>query len=138
MDDTKKENPAHGLTLLQQNFVLNIMAGMSQRQAYLKAGGKAKNENSQDTISHRMFNLAKVRAYYDHLKAKSEQDAVMTKTRALEWLSNIVLSPEEKKRDQLEAMKQLSKMNGWDAPIKNENINFEAEKIPKTLDDFYN
>jgi len=79
---------ASKLTTLQRKFVLNLIAtSMSQREAYIAAGGKAKTQDSQDSAACTMFSNVKVRAYYDSLLESAQTSAVMTKEQALTRLS---------------------------------------------------
>ena len=75
------------LTSLQRKFVINLVSGMTQRQAYLDAGGKAKSTSAQDAAASTMLSNVKVRAFYDSLMEESKTGAVMTKAQAMELLS---------------------------------------------------
>lgn len=75
------------LTKLQRSTVLNLVSGMTQRQAYKKAGGTAKKDTAIDSVVSRMLSDAKVRAYYDALMGKSESKAVATREQVLLMLS---------------------------------------------------
>lgn len=111
---------ASKLTTLNRKFVVNLVgSNMSQREAYLAAGGKAKSEASQDTNASRMLSDAKVKAFYDSLMSTAASSAVLTREEALEILSNNAKQAEEH-RDQHAAIKQLSDMQGWNAPKKSE------------------
>ncbi len=79
---------ASKLTPLQRKFVLELIKpGTSQRQAYLTAGGKAKNESAQDSSATTMFSNVKVKAFYNSLLSCIASDSIMTKQEALERLS---------------------------------------------------
>lgn len=71
------------LTPLQRKTVLNVLSGMKQIDAYKSAGGKAKNDEAASAIVSRMLSNAKVRAFYDALKARAATEAVMTREEAL-------------------------------------------------------
>lgn len=86
--DQSQSELAEKLTRLQRRFVLFLVGSdMSQRQAYLAAGGQAKAEKTQDVNASRMLADAKVKAFYDSLLNQAQTDAVMTKAEALERLS---------------------------------------------------
>lgn len=85
--DDKIVELASKLTSLQRKFAINVVAGMSQRKAYIKAGGTAKTEKAQDSISSRMLADARVNAFYQALMEKAQNNAIMTKQEALESLS---------------------------------------------------
>ncbi len=83
-----QEDLAEKLTRLQRRFVLFLVgSNMSQRQAYLAAGGKAKTESTQDASASEILSNPKVRAFYDSLMAEAQTDSVMSKAEALERLS---------------------------------------------------
>ena len=76
------------LTSLQRKYVINIVSSsMSQREAYVAAGGKSKTPDGQDAAASRMLADVKVRPFYDSLLNAAATTAVMTKEQALERLS---------------------------------------------------
>lgn len=75
------------LTQLQQRVATNVLAGMSQRQAYYEAGGTAKSDESADATCSIMLSDAKVKEFMDCMKAQAVTNAVMTRQEALERLS---------------------------------------------------
>jgi len=128
MDDVKrldkriKELGKH-LTKFQRNVVLNVVNGMSQRQAYLVAGGKAKNENSQDVCVSVLLSHAKVDNYYQALMEKAQLGSILTKAEALNILSEQARSESSDPavvRNSQGAIKQVSSMLAWDAPKRSE------------------
>jgi phage terminase small subunit len=86
---TKKELRvlSESLTNLQLLFVNGLIKGLTQRQAYLDAGGTAKKTESQDSSAATMFSVVKVRAYYDALMEIATFTAVMTREEALQRLT---------------------------------------------------
>ena len=86
--DKKGKELAEKLTNMQRRFVHELIKPKtSNRQAYLKAGGKSKTESAQDAAAHTMFSNVKVKAYYNYLMEQSAKDSVMTRTEALERLT---------------------------------------------------
>lgn len=77
------------LTNLQQRVATNVLAGMTQRQAYFEAGGTAEDEKAADAIASRMLTDAKVVAFMDSMKEEAVSNAVMSRQEALEKLSNL-------------------------------------------------
>lgn len=75
------------LTQLQQRVATNVLAGMSQRQAYIMAGGSAEDEGSIDTVASRMLSDIKVSAFMDAMKEEAVSDAIMSRKEAMEKLS---------------------------------------------------
>lgn len=101
---------------MQRKFVINLVcSNMSQREAYIAAGGKAKTENSQDSSANTMLSNVKVKDFYEALLNESASDAVLTREEALLILTKNANEAEEC-RDQHAAIKQLSDMEGWNAP----------------------
>jgi phage terminase small subunit len=120
------------LTNLQRKFVIHLVKpGTSQRKAYLMAGGKAKTENSQDSTSAEIMSNPKVRSFYDSLIQSSASSAILTREQALLILTRNASQAEEH-RDQHQAIKQLSSMEGWDAPKKTELTGKDGGPIPIT------
>lgn len=77
------------LTQLQQRVAINVLAGMSQRQAYYDAGGKAKADETADVNASRMLGDAKVKSFMDSMKMQAVSDAIMTREEAMKELSAI-------------------------------------------------
>jgi len=77
------------LTQLQQRVAVNVLSGMTQRQAYYEAGGTAENEKAADAIASRMLSDARVIAFMDAMKLEAVSNAVMSRQEALEKLSNL-------------------------------------------------
>lgn len=78
---------ASRLNQMQIDTVLGVVAGKTQRQAYIDAGGKGSTEKSIDAAASKLLSLDKVRAFYDSLVSNAATDAVMTRSEALERLS---------------------------------------------------
>ena len=77
------------LTPLQRKFIIELIKpNTSQRQAYLKAGGKAKTEKSQDVSATQILGNVKVRAFYDAMMETKTVNSIMERDEALEILSN--------------------------------------------------
>jgi phage terminase small subunit len=83
----EQEALSNQLTNLQRRTVLGVVAGLSQRQAYYEAGGKAKNDDIADASASELLSNPKVRAFWDSLNAQAISNAVMSRTEALERLS---------------------------------------------------
>ena len=84
----EQDELASKLTTLQYKCVINLVgSNMSQRQAYLAAGGKGKTEESQDNTASVIFRKVEVREFYDSLMASAQSEAVMTKEQALSRLT---------------------------------------------------
>ena len=75
------------LTRLQQRVAINVIAGMSQRQAYMNAGGKAESDTSADTSASEIMNNPKVVAFVDAMKEEALSAAIMTRREAMERLT---------------------------------------------------
>lgn len=77
------------LTQLQQRVATNVLAGMSQREAYYAAGGGATNHVSADSTVHELLSNPQVVLFMDAMKAEAVSNAVMSRQEALEKLSNL-------------------------------------------------
>lgn len=79
---------ASKLTGLQRKFVIELIKPKtSQRQAYIRAGGQAKSEQSQDSSATTMFSNGKVKAFYNSLLQMEVKQSIMSREEALERLS---------------------------------------------------
>uniref|UniRef100_UPI0036D79048 terminase small subunit n=1 Tax=Photorhabdus sp. RM322S TaxID=3342825 RepID=UPI0036D79048 len=175
------------LTKLQQKFALGILKGLNQTDAYRKAGGKAKtNESARASASEILTNL-NVKTFLDAMNAEAISDAVMSRQEALERLSamgrvsihdiaefrNCLIGEDEdgkpvfqaswqfkdsalqdpaalsaiselttgkdgiklKLHDPKAAIKQLSELQGWEAPKKTELTGKDGGPIQIDLTD---
>lgn len=77
------------LTQLQQRVCINVLAGMSQRQAYRLAGGSAKTDESADATVSEILSNPNVKAFMDSMKRQAVSDAIMTREEAMAKLSLI-------------------------------------------------
>ncbi|SCZ72157.1 MULTISPECIES: terminase small subunit [Photorhabdus] len=75
------------LTKLQQKFTLGILKGLNQTDAYRKAGGKAKTEDTARSCASEILTNPNVKAFLDAMNAEAISDAVMSRQEALERLS---------------------------------------------------
>lgn len=172
------------LTALQQRVATNVLAGMSQRAAYMHSGGKAESDTSADTSASEIMNNPKVKAFVDAMKEAAVSEAIMTRKEALEKLSVLArtdlkdlvdfgeydigvdeltghpviqaswkIKPQAlqdprkmaaiseltagkegikiKTHSPLEAIKQLSKMQGWDAAQKMDHTSSDGSMSPQ-------
>lgn len=79
---------ASKLTPLQRKFIIELIKpNTSQRQAYIKAGGKAKGDKAQDASASRMLTDVKVKAFYEAMLETKTIDSIMERDEALEILS---------------------------------------------------
>ena len=79
------------LTPKREKYVQNLVSGMSQREAYKNAYNASKMKN--ETIDNNAYNLFKnseVRARYEELIKKTEDEAVMSAIERKRWLTKVV------------------------------------------------
>lgn len=74
---------------LQQKVAINVIAGMSNIDAYYAAGGKAKTKRAAESSVSGILRDRKVRVYIDSMKQEAVNSAVMSRTEMLERLSNL-------------------------------------------------
>ena len=115
------------LTPKQEKFIQNIISGMSQREAY-KNSYNAKNM-ADDTIDNKackLFNSDKIRARYQELMKRLENNAIMTAEERMIWLTKVINCDVKVKQeydneikeydpymsDRLKALDMLNKMDG--------------------------
>jgi phage terminase small subunit len=78
------------LTQLQQRVATNVLAGMSQRAAYIQAGGKANTtENNTDVCAHEILRNPNVKSFMDSMKMQAVSDAIMTREEAMRILTTL-------------------------------------------------
>jgi len=77
------------LTSLQQRIATNVLAGMTQRQAYYAAEGSAKSDTAADTSASEIMNNPKVKAFMDSMKLQAISDAIMTREEAMKILTRL-------------------------------------------------
>lgn len=65
------------MTELQQGTVTNFLRGMSQRQAYITAGGKAGTASGADQSASEILNHPKVRRYRQLVQAETHDETIM-------------------------------------------------------------
>ncbi|HDA2601350.1 TPA: terminase small subunit [Staphylococcus aureus] len=82
------------LTPKQENFVLGLIEGKSQRKAYIDAGYSTKNK-SDNYIDSRAFELSRNSAIldrYEELRQEAAEQSKWTRQKAFEeyeWLKNV-------------------------------------------------
>jgi phage terminase small subunit len=127
LTDEQKELAA-GLTTLQLGTALNyVRGGMSQREAYLAAGGKAKTTRAQDASASEILNNLDVQEFLASIKESAAVSTILRRTEALNILSDIARVDETKYR--IQSIKQLGDMEGWNAPAKHEHTGKDGEAI---------
>lgn len=67
------------LTPLQKRVATNVLAGMTQRQAYYAAEGSAKSDTAADTSASEIMNNPKVKAFIDSMQKQAVSDAIMSR-----------------------------------------------------------
>lgn len=78
------------LTPLQQAIALEmLMPGMTQKQAYINAGGKAEGDNNIGACASELLNNPNVIEFLDLMRVEVVSNAVMSRQEALEKLSNL-------------------------------------------------
>lgn len=77
------------LTQLQQRMATNVLAGMSQRAAYVQAGGKGATETAIDSSASEIFRNLQVKAFMDSMKTQAVSDAIMSREEAMKILTTL-------------------------------------------------
>lgn len=82
-----QEKLASKLNQIQIDTVLGVIAGKSQRQAYIDAGGKGSTPEAIDASASKLLSLDKVQLFKAALLESVVSDAIMTRQQALERLT---------------------------------------------------
>lgn len=101
------------LTAKQEQFVQNIIQGMSQADAYRSAYNASKMTDK--TVHEKASLLAgqdKVRARIKELREQLASEAIMSAQKRLEWLTGVIKSNDESTGDKLKAVDIMNKMQG--------------------------
>lgn len=120
------------LTAKQEQFVQNIIQGMSQADAYRSAYScKNMTDNSIYVNASKLVADAKVAQRIKELREQLAKPSIMSAQERLEWLTELIKSDEESTGDKLRAADIMNKMQGEyvqkvEAELKNAvNINIE-------------
>lgn len=101
------------LTAKQEQFVQNIIQGMSQADAYRSAYDT--KSMSDKTIHEKASLLAsqdKVRARLTELRDKLANEKIMSAQKRMEWLTDLIKNDDASNTDKLKALDILNKMDG--------------------------
>ena len=101
------------LTPKQEQFVQNILQGMSQADAY-RAAYSCKNmsDNSVYVNASKLAGDTKVALRLKELRDKLAKPSIMSAQERLEWLTQLIQSDEESTSDKLRAADIMNKMQG--------------------------
>jgi phage terminase small subunit len=88
----KKQNDNNTLTAKQQKFCEEYLIDLNATQAYLRAGYKAKDENTAYAAASRLLRNVKVKAVIDKLMAAREERTETKQDDVLKELSTIAFS----------------------------------------------
>ena len=101
------------LTAKQEKFVLNIIDGMSQADAYRSAySAKKMSDKTIHEAASRLMNDSKIAARLQELRQELANAKIMTAQERLEWLTALIKSQEETTADKLKASDQMNRMQG--------------------------
>ena len=120
------------LTAKQEQFVHNLVKGMTQIEAYKDAySAKNMSDNAISREASLLLKNPKIAQRFKELGSKTESKTIMSAQERLEWLTNLVMNDEETTNDKLRAIDIMNKMQGEyvqkvEAEVKNEiTINVE-------------
>lgn len=108
------------LTKLQKALCNGVLSGLTQRQAYKQAGGKARTETAMDTSASEIMKRLEVKAFMGSMYAPQLSEAIMTRDEAMQILSGITRAPMAGSRVRIHAVQQLGRMQGWEAAQKHD------------------
>jgi phage terminase small subunit len=101
------------LTAKQEQFVQNIIQGMSQADAYRSAypNQRMSDKTVWETASKLMTN-PKVITRLTELRNELAKPSIMTAQERLEWLTKVIQDEDEAMSDRLKASDQMNRMQG--------------------------
>lgn len=101
------------LTANQEQFVQNIIQGMSQADAYRSAypNQRMSDKTIWETASKLMAN-PKVITRLTELRNELAKPSIMSAQKRMEWLTQLIQSEDEGTGDKLKAIDILNKMDG--------------------------
>jgi phage terminase small subunit len=121
------------LTPKQERFALEYFktgnASEAYRIAYDCQKMKPESINRKALVE---LDKGMIRARVEQLRNKAETKAVLTKERALEILAEIAEQGQDK--DKVAALKQAGKMNGWEAPTRQQIEHALASPFEKFIE----
>ena len=101
------------LTAKQEQFVKNIIDGMSQADAYRSAYDTSRmTSKTVHEKASRLMSDGKVRARLQELRGQMMTPSIMSAQDRLEWLTELVGNEEVYTSDKLKAIDLMNKMTG--------------------------
>lgn len=101
------------LTENQEQFVRNIIQGMSQADAYRSAYPKQKMaDKTLHEAASRLMSNSKVIARLKELRDELANPSIMSAQERMEWLTDLIHNEKEGTSDKLKAIDLLNKMDG--------------------------
>ena len=108
-----KPTRANKLTPKEEKFTLNILNGMSQRQAYKDAyDAENMKDESIDVKACNLFNSNKIRLRYNELLEEMKDKFIMTASAKRKLLKEIMENQDNHLTDRLKALDIDNKMAG--------------------------
>lgn len=79
------------LTPKQENYVRNLVKGMSQREAYKKSyDAKNMKDETIDKKASELFKQEKIRGRYEELQKQIDDDTIMSAIERQKWLTGVL------------------------------------------------
>lgn len=119
------------LNVKQEKFILGIINGLSQRQAYKEAYEVNYDDNAIDINASKLFNSAKVKLRYEELLKEIQNKSIMSAQERMQWLTEVI-KDKNIMTDKLKAVDILNKMSGEYTTKIDANVNTD---IKVTLED---
>ena len=101
------------LTAKQEQFVQNIIQGMSQADAYRSAyPSQRMSDKTLHEAASRLMANSKIVARLAELRNELAKPSIMSAQERLEWLTRLIMSEQETTSDKLKAADIMNKMQG--------------------------
>lgn len=142
------------LTPKQERFIQNIVSGMSQREAYKDAyNAENMKDETIDVQASKLFNNNKVSIRYKELMEELKDNAIMTATERMIWLTEVVKGIQTEKEavftdgdvvikdveanlsTKIKALDTLNKMSGEYITKISGGLNVSYESVLKEMTD---
>ena len=124
------------LTQSQENFCLEIVKGVSPADAYNVAYPKNKgNMRSKQNMASALGLNPKVIKRVNDLRRKTEEGAILTAIEIQEKFTSIILDPESKVQEKINALKELGRIKGmYEIKIKQEvKMEFDLQEASRLI-----
>lgn len=122
---------ARKLSPKQEKYKNNRIKGMEPLESYRDAyNSKSLNAKAVQANAYKLEQDTRISLAIDEARQKALDDSILTREEALQILTTNARSEEVAERDKHQAIKQVSTMQGWEAPKKVAQTDAEGNSAP--------